>query len=695
MGVKNKWDKKKIFDLVRLILAFCLTIPLIIEHILMFFDLQQHEWKNIFEWYSLFATVIVQFGFGYQFYIYAYEEVFKYKKIGMSTLIVLSSTISFIWSLGLFATLQSGNNLDFNNDMHSDYLSFFEVGASITAFALLGEYVSDFLHKNVNNDIHALIKLQVDKAFLYNQKTKQTIEINASEIKIGDLLLVRNNHKIPVDGKLISKSSYVNETILTGEAKPVYKTKNNELFAGTINLGHNIIIQANVHNNDTVLSSIINKVNEIQDAKPDIQKIVDKIAKWFTPMVLVLASVAFVINFFFGYDIQQFLKVNEWTVVPHFAEQNTLNYVTINILSSIFFSIAMIAIACPCALGLATPLAIAIGLGVASKNNIVFNTKEIFEKIKNINAIAFDKTGTLTIGKLQVVHSTDKQFKYKDIVYTLESQSIHPLADSLVNYLARHEASLLKFKNLKEEIGFGIKATIDNHVYVISSKQKLLEQNYKLSVKQSVKKDDATEIALTKDNDIVAIYQLKDKLNPNAKEVIRYLHKNNIETYIITGDNESNAIAIAKQTGIKKYFANVKPEQKGKIIEEIQSQNKSVAYVGDGINDLIALKQSNLAISISITNESAKDVSDLNIANGDIMNIYKAIKITKLTRRAIIYNIIWAFAYNSITIPLAFFGIVPMIVAPIAMGFSDVSLILNTLFYRELMKRNVKKLIKY
>lgn len=695
MDLSPKWDRKKIFNLVRLILAFCLTIPLIIEHILMFFDLQQHEWKNIFEWYSLFATVIVQFGFGYQFYIYAYEEIFKYRKIGMSTLIVLSSTISFIWSLGLFSTLQSGNSLDFNNDMHSDYLSFFEVGASITTFALLGEYISDFLHKNVNNDIHALIKLQVDKALLYDEKTKETTEINASEIKIGDLLLVRNNNKIPVDGKLISKSSYVNETILTGEAKPVYKTKNNELFAGTINLGHNIIIKATVHNNETILSSIINKVNEIHDAKPDIQKIVDKIAKWFTPLVLILASVAFVINFFFGYNIQQFLQVNEWTVVPHFAEQNTDNYVIINILSSIFFSIAMIAIACPCALGLATPLAIAIGLGVASKNNIVFNSKEIFEKIKNINAIAFDKTGTLTIGKLQVVHSTDKKFKYKDIVYTLESQSIHPLADSLVNYLSRHDSSLLKFKNLKEEIGFGIQAVIDNHTYIISSRQKLLDKNYTSSVKQVAKKDEVIEIALAKDGDIVGIYQLKDKLNPNAKEVIRYLHKNNIETYMITGDNENNAIAIAKQTGIKKYFANVKPEQKGKIIEQIQSENKSVAYVGDGINDLIALKQANLAISISITNESAKDVSDLNIANGDIMSIYKAIKITKLTRRAIIYNIIWAFAYNSVTIPLAFFGIVPMIVAPIAMGFSDVSLILNTLFYRELMKRNVKKLIKY
>lgn len=300
----------------------------------------------------------------------------------------------------------------------------------------------------------------------------------------------------------------------------------------------------------------------------------------------------------------------------------------------------MIAIACPCALGLATPLAIAIGLGVASKNNIVFNTKEIFEKIKNLNAIAFDKTGTLTIGKLQVVNSTDKKFKYKDIVYTLESQSIHPLADSLVNYLSQHESNLLKFKDLKEEIGFGIKATIDNHTYVISSKQKLLEKKYTLSVKNSLKKEDVTEIALAQDGNIVAIYQLKDELNPNAKEVIKYLHKNNIETYMITGDNENNAIAIAKQTGIKKYFANVKPEQKGKIVEQIQNKGKSVAYVGDGINDLIALKQANLSISISITNESAKDVSDLNIANGDIMNIYKAIKITKLTRRAIIYNII-------------------------------------------------------
>lgn len=296
----------------------------------------------------------------------------------------------------------------------------------------------------------------------------------------------------------------------------------------------------------------------------------------------------------------------------------------------------MIAIACPCALGLATPLAVVIGLGIASKNHIVYNTKEIFEKIKHLNAVAFDKTGTLTIGKLNVVATTDTKHLYADIVYSLESQSIHPLAHSLVNYLEPFKPTALKLTSFKEQIGFGLKASYQKHQYSISSLDKLLKQGYKTKLKMPKQDYEISNLALTKDKEIVAIYSLKDELNPNAKEVISYLRRNNITTYMITGDNERNAKIIADQLGIDHYFAQTKPEDKGNIIDQIKAQNKSVAYVGDGVNDLIALKKADLAISVSLTNESAKEVADLNIVNGDILNIYKAIKITKLTRRAII-----------------------------------------------------------
>lgn len=695
IGFKQKqYNKEKIIELSKLILAFALTLPLIITHFVML-GVSDHSWMMGMEWYALFAATFVQFGLGYKFYKWGYEEVFIDKRLGMSTLIMMSTLISYCWSFGIFVYMVAGNSLDFNHDMKSDYMSFFEVGASVISFALLGNFISDQLYKNINYDIESVVRLQVDHAELYNLKTKTHTTVNASDIKIGNYLLVKNNQQIPVDGTLIDTSTYINETILTGEAKPVLKAAGAYVYAGTVNLGQNIVVQAQVDNNNTLLSSIINKVVEIQNAKPKIQKMVDKLTIWFTPLILLLAVSAFLINFFAGYDIQIWLGINNWAEIPHFVESGKEQYVFINILSASFFSIAMIAIACPCALGLATPLAIVIGIGIASKNNIVFNTKEIFEKIKHLNAIAFDKTGTLTIGKLTVIDSTDKSNQYRDLAYSLEIQSVHPLAESLVTYLKVKKAKTLKIKNFHEEIGFGLQGEYENHRYVISSLNKLLAQGYKLAEPMPKNTVDYTYLALAKEKQIVAVYTLKDSLNPNAHRVIEYLNKNHVETYMITGDSLEKAKLVADELGITKYFADVKPSQKGEIIEKLKAEGKVIAYVGDGVNDLIALKNADLAISVSLTNQSAKDIADLNIVNGDIINIYKAIKITKLTRKSIIWNLVWAFGYNIITIPLAFLGIVPVIVAPIVMGFSDVSLIVNTLVYKKIMQKAMNKLVKY
>ncbi|MGL4951285.1 MAG: heavy metal translocating P-type ATPase [Mycoplasma sp.] len=696
MKLKKLNEKQlKTFNLIRLIISFCLTLPLVVEHLLMFFEVNHGEWSSGFEWYSLFATVIVQFGFGYQFYIWSYEEIFKYKRLGMCTLISLSTLISFAWSLWLFIYSRTGGLLDFNNDGHADYMSFFEIGASIVSFALMGEFITTHLQKTVKNDIQSLIKLQSDKAWHYNPKTKTSKEVSATSIKINEFIEVKNNSKFPIDGIIVSDSTYTNESILTGEARPVLKNKGDNVFAGTINLGKSIIVKATVDNKNTVLSSIINKVQEIQESKPNIQKFADKISTYFTPVLLFMAISAFLINFFFGYEIQKFLTIDNWKDIPHFVPFKANNYLTINMLSASFFSISMIAIACPCALGIATPLAVMIGLGIASKNHIVFNTKQIFEKIKKLNAVAFDKTGTLTEGKLKVINSTDKNKKYIDIVYSLEKHSIHPLAESLVKFLEKQKANEIKIKEYKEEIGFGISGYYKKEKYTISGLQKLLENGFELDVENKVNKKGVITLALAKGNKIVSLYNMEDKLNPNAKQVIKYLHKNNFNTYLITGDSEENAQFIANKLGIKEYYSNVKPSGKGDIIDAIKQNGNMVAYVGDGINDLIALKKADLAISISKTNESAKDVSDLNIVNGDIINIYKALKITKLTRKGIIHNILWAFGYNAITIPLAFLGIVPVILAPIVMGFSEISLILNTLFYKFKMNRQMTKITKY
>ncbi|MGL4948171.1 MAG: heavy metal translocating P-type ATPase [Mycoplasma sp.] len=693
LNIKKNWFKSN-WHLIRIILAFILTLPLMIEHLLMFFEVDHSNWSSDFEWYSLFATIVVQFGFGYQYYVWTYEEIFKYKKIGMCTLISISTIISFIWSIALFILTRVGSTLDFNGDMHSDYSSFFEIGASIISFALLGEYITSNLQKTVNNDLHSLIKLQAEKAFIYNFKTKKTTEIESSEIKKGQYIEIKNNSKIPADGTIVNISSYVNESILTGEAKPVFKNINDMVFAGTINLGKTLIIKTTVDNKDSVLSSIINKVHEIQATKPEIQKIADKLSLWFTPLLILLAIIAFIINFFFGFQIQETLGISQWKDIPHFVLESDANYITINLLSSTFFSIAMIAIACPCALGIATPLAIMIGLGTASKNNVIFNTKQIFEKIKNLNAVAFDKTGTLTHGKLKVINSSDKKNKYSDIVYSLEKQSIHPLAESLLVFLEDNNAREVELSEYHEEIGFGIKASYNSKQYVISGIEKLINAGFKYDIKFTPTPGIVT-LALAENNKIVAIYELKDELNLNAKAVVQYLHRNNFETYLITGDTQENAKFVSNEIGIKNIYSNVKPSEKGDIIDQIKSNGKMVAYVGDGINDLIALKKADLAISISKTNESAKDVSDINIVNGDIINIYKSLKITKLTRRGIIYNIIWAFGYNTITIPLAFLGIVPVILAPIVMAFSEITLILNTLFFRYKMSRQMKKITKY
>lgn len=639
--------------------AMIFSIPLLI--IGMTPSLMHQHWANYIMW--ILATPVV-FIFGKQFFTGAYKQA-KHRSANMDTLVAVSTGTAYIFSV--FNTLFPSFWIKRGLQPHV----YFEASAVVIAFVLLGKILEEKAKGNTSYAIKKLIGLQ-PKTVTVIQGNEQN-EIPIKSVSIGMTILVKPGEKIAVDGTVLSGKSYVDESMISGEPIPIEKVKGSKVFAGTINQKGSFQFHADKVGKDTLLSQIIQTVQEAQGSKAPVQKLVDKIAGIFVPTVFIVACLSMIIWIIFGgkqgviYGFQSFVTV--------------------------------LVIACPCALGLATPTAIMVGIGKGAEKGILIKDAESLENTKNINAIVLDKTGTITEGKPQV-----EDFKWftlthnleKNILYSIERSSEHPLAGAIVSYLNDKSITFIPDMEITNVSGQGIIGIYHNQKYFIGNLSLL--SIYSVPIDKEVKnwldnkfKQATTAILFANENTILAGISISDKIKPTSLTAIKQIKMLGIEVHMLTGDNPTTANYVAKETGINKFKAEVSPQDKIDYIKKLQASpnNKIVAMVGDGINDSAALAQADVSIAMGRGSDIAIDVAKMTIISGDLQKIPEAIKLSKQTVKTIKQNLFWAFIYNIIGIPIAAGILYPIngfllnpMVAGAAMALSSVSVVSNSLLLK-------------
>jgi P-type Cu2+ transporter len=630
--------------------ASFLALPVVIIGML-FMDI---PYANEIMW--LLSTPVILW-FGKDFFINAWKQA-KHRSANMDTLVALSTGVAYLFSV--FNTL-------FPQYWHQRGLHghvYFEAAAVIVAFILLGKMLEEKAKGNTSSAIKKLMGLQ-PKTVTVIHPGGHEMELPIEKVNAGDIILVKPGDKIAVDGIVTSGSSYVDESMLSGEPVPVMKKEGEKVFAGTINQKGSFQFRAERVGSETMLAQIIRMVQEAQGSKAPVQKLVDKIAGIFVPVVIVIAILSFAAWWLLGGE-------NGFT-------QGLLAMVTV------------LVIACPCALGLATPTAIMVGVGKGAENGILIKDAESLEVAKNINAIVLDKTGTITEGKPAVtdVAWLNDDDSAKQILFSIEKQSEHPLAEAVVNhYDSLKPVSVSDFQSIT---GKGAEANVSGQNYFIGNKKLLLENHIEISEQLLLKAkswSDASKTVIWFSDHInaLAVLAISDKIKSTSIEAVRHLNQLGIEVYMLTGDQEATAKAIAEQTGIAHFKAEMLPQQKADFIKRLQENGKIVAMVGDGINDSTALAQADVSIAMGKGSDIAMDVAKMTIISSDLNKIPKAIALSRHTVVTIRQNLFWAFIYNIIGIPIAagilfpFTGFLlnPMI-AGAAMALSSVSVVSNSL----------------
>ena len=553
----------------------------------------------------------------------------------MDSLIALGTLVAYITGLA---------------SLFSSTLDYSGVAAMIMAFYITGKYVESVARGRASREIMKLLELGAKKARIL--RGKEEVEVDISEIKIDDVLVVRPGEKIPTDGLIVKGESSVDESMVTGESLPVEKAKGSNVIGATINQDGILYIKATKIGKDTFLAHIIKLVEEAQSEKIPIQVLADKITSIFVPSVLVLAILTFGGWFYFSSELNK----------------------------AIAAGVSVLVIACPCALGLATPTALMVGSGMGAKRGILIRKGEAMQTIKKVRFVIFDKTGTITKGKPEVtnIKSNVKENYLLEVAVSLENLSEHPIARAIVE-----KARLKKYKEVK---GFkvlrgrGVEGTIGKSQIVIGNRTLMNEK--KISFKDfdeeisRFESQGKTTMIVAENEKAIGVIAVADALKEDSVLAIASLNKQGYETMMITGDNEKTAKAIAKEAGIKEVIANVLPEDKARKVEELQKKG-FVAFVGDGINDAPALKQSNVGIAMGTGTDIAIESGDIVLARGSLLGVVQAINLSKATFKKIKQNLFWAFAYNVIAIPVAVAGLLHPVVAEIAMALSSITVVTN------------------
>lgn len=606
------------------------------------------------------ATPVV-FIFGKQFFINAWKQA-KHRFANMDTLVALSTGIAYLFSV--FNTLYP----QFWTSRGLEAHVYFEAAAVIISFILLGKLLEERAKSNTSSAIKKLIGLQPKTVIKINEEGIESV-IRISDVNVDDLLLVKPGEKIPVDGKVISGNSFVDESMISGEPIPAEKKQGEKVFAGTINQKGSFVFKATKVGSDTLLAHIIKMVEEAQGSKAPVQKLVDKIASIFVPVVIGIAILSFI----------------AWII---FGSENAVTY-------GLLALITVLVIACPCALGLATPTAIMVGVGRGAENGILIKDAESLEQAKNINAIILDKTGTITEGKPEVLDIFWSEAtnipELSSVFYSLESTSEHPLAEAISKYFISKNIHKLNAKGFESHTGAGVSAIINNEKYFAGSFQLMKENDIFISEEMKSKtekwlKDSFTVIWFANHTKALAAMAIADKIKSTSKQAIQKLQQMGIEVYMVTGDNEATAAAVSEKVGITNFKAHALPQTKADFVKHLQSSGLKVAMVGDGINDSQALALADVSIAMGKGTDIAMDVAKMTLISSDLNHIPQAIQLSKKTVKVVHQNLFWAFIYNVIGIPVAagilypFTGFLlnPMI-AGAAMALSSVSVVSNSL----------------
>ncbi|EIT1270484.1 copper-translocating P-type ATPase [Staphylococcus pseudintermedius] len=601
-------------------------------------------------WFQFILATPIQFVLGWQFYVGAYKSL-KSKSANMDVLVAMGTSAAYFYSLYLMLTHLG----------HSGHVPlYFETSAVLITLILLGKYFEMRAKGHASDAISKLAALQVKDAEVEHDGKIEMIAID--DVRVGDIVWVRSGQQIPLDGQVIEGSTTVNEAMLTGESMPVEKNIGDTVIGSTINQTNFIKLQVTHVGEDLVLNQIIKVVEEAQNDKPQIQRLADKISNIFVPTVVVLALLSFIVWFF---------------VVTPF--QFTAAF-------EIF--IAVIVIACPCALGLATPTSIMVGSGRAAESGILFKTAEALEQAQHVDTIVFDKTGTITNGEPKVVHvyHETEEPTIGAYVKSLEMQSEHPLSKALVDYYS--DEAVHTVSQYETHAGSGISGVIDDNrvrigsIRFVTNNDLTQEQQDRI---HSLAEQGATVVGMTINETLIAIIGVRDEPKAEAKAVIETLNKN-YDLVMLSGDSEQTAQAIGRELGFTRVIAEVKPDEKSKVVTELQNEGKRVMMVGDGINDAPALMKSDIGVAMGSGSDIALESADIALVRNHLDGIADALQLSRLTIKNIKQNLFFAFCYNLIGIPIAAAGFLAPWVAGTAMAFSSVSVVLNAL-----RLKNVKK----
>jgi len=617
------------------------------------------------------------------YFIRGFKRLFKLEP-NMDSLIAIGATASIIYGIFSLFMISYGyylggvNGDKYIETYHKDL--YFESAGMILVLVSLGKYLEGLSKRKTTKAIEALVNMAPTKARIL--KDDEEIIIDAKNVKIGDIVIVKAGDIIPVDGKVVDGSGSVNESNITGEPIPVYKNKNDKLYSSTILESGYLKIEAEKVGDDTSFSKIIKLVDEASNSKAPISRIADRISKIFVPIILVIAILTFNINLVVAVNMD--LDLNVYSLALNFA-------------------ITVVVIACPCALGLATPVAIMVGTGKGASLGLLIKNGEVLENTSKIRTIVFDKTGTITIGKPIVTDYISYNDDLNSILYNIEIKSNHPLAKAIIEY-TKDNARVEDFGDVTLIEGEGLKANYSDHNYFIGNDKNYNLDDEKKNIISKLKQDGKTVLIIMDNDNLLGIIALKDMPKENSREAISNLNKMGIKTIMLTGDNKESGLKIASDVGIDEVIAEVLPIDKGRIINEIKEKNTNglVAMVGDGVNDALALANSDIAISVGSGSDVAINSSDVVLLHNDLNDIPNVIRLSKRILNTIKLCLFWAFFYNFICVILATgflyyingFKITP-IYGSIAMSISSVSVVLTALTINLFkVKNNKKEIIK-
>ncbi|MBI4250288.1 copper-translocating P-type ATPase [Candidatus Uhrbacteria bacterium] len=640
---KEALQKELIAARQKAMIAIILSIPLVVLAMANFTLPYSIGGYNASIWIQAILGVLVVIGIGWEFHSGMIRQA-RFLTANMDTLISLGTLAAVFYSIWTMAVRETH--------------LYFETGAVITALILLGRYFEAKSRGNASEAVEKLLQLGAKTALRIEGDEEREVPIE--QIAIGDILLVKPGTKIPVDGTITKGETNIDESMLTGESMPISKQAGDAVFGATLNINGAVYVEATKIGQGTVFAQIVKMVAEAQTKKAPIQKLADKISGMFVPIVIGIAVLT---------AIGWYVATSDWS-------------------ASIIPAIAVLVIACPCALGLATPTAIMVGTGVGAKRGILIKNGEALERGKKIDAILFDKTGTLTEGKPRVadIVSCSSALTEDEILRlsaSIERLSEHPLAQAVVIAAKNQNIPIVEVHDFENLTGRGVRGRIENEMLLIGNVRLMKEFGISTEACQEkiteLEQQAKTVVMVTKNDTVIALIAIADILKTDAKEAVEKLRLAGIETSMITGDNKRTAEAIARQVGIEKVFAEVLPQDKAEKVKIMQREGFTVAFVGDGINDAPALVQADLGIAVGTGTDIAIEAGNIVLVKGHPLKVVEALALAKITFRTITQNMFWAFFYNVAALPLAAFGLLNPMIAAGAMAFSSVSVVGNSL----------------